>query len=500
MRGAAHVARDRVAQLAVARRAAGPRSQAGRDRGAVDDAGERHARQRVEPGEGVAAHRPRVGGREDDRAAAAVGVPQRRVEQLAPDALRLAVRVHAEQAQAPDPLAHQGEREPDDARPRRRRPSARGIGSLQMRDPVAPTLDPLRVARGLGELRRDLRLQRRPGHVVGGGDVVGCHRADQHRLDSQSINAGRVRPVVNNDRLPFCVPWPSPSRSSRTRRTTKRRSQHKISAAVVQRVPAVPQPPPPAPRLPHVRLLRRAVRSSRPSRATTTITITRPWPLTVRPSLSRSTPTARISVPPRSPRAPRSPPRRACACCCSGPPTAIGDVADGVEVVDAPVSIAKAADPVSAVRSTPDASIVQAARAVADGRRRRRSSPAARPARRSPPACSTSSARAAIFRPGARDPAARPRHAGHAARRRRQRRGRGREHLVQFAFMGAALRAGRARRRARRASALLSNGEEAMKGTPLVLEAHAAARATVAGVRVRRQRRGHRPRPRAPPT
>ena len=61
----------------------------------------------------------------------------------------------------------------------------------------------------------------------------------------------------------------------------------------------------------------------------------------------------------------------------------------GVEVVDAPVSIAKAADPARAVRATPDASIVQAVRAVADGPRRRRSSPAARPAPRSPRACST---------------------------------------------------------------------------------------------------------------
>jgi glycerol-3-phosphate acyltransferase PlsX len=41
---------------------------------------------------------------------------------------------------------------------------------------------------------------------------------------------------------------------------------------------------------------------------------------------------------------------------------------DGVEVVDAPVSIAKEADPAFAVRSTPDASIVQAARSVAEGR------------------------------------------------------------------------------------------------------------------------------------
>src|ERR687889_223134 len=37
------------------------------------------------------------------------------------------------------------------------------------------------------------------------------------------------------------------------------------------------------------------------------------------------------------------------------------------EVAAAPVSIAKAADPAAAVRATPDASIVRAARAVADG-------------------------------------------------------------------------------------------------------------------------------------
>src|ERR1700757_3248799 len=51
-----------------------------------------------------------------------------------------------------------------------------------------------------------------------------------------------------------------------------------------------------------------------------------------------------------------------------GPASEIGAVADGVEVVDAPISIAKAPDPAFAVRTTPEASIVQAARAVADGR------------------------------------------------------------------------------------------------------------------------------------
>ncbi|HEY2439940.1 MAG TPA: phosphate acyltransferase PlsX, partial [Solirubrobacteraceae bacterium] len=36
-----------------------------------------------------------------------------------------------------------------------------------------------------------------------------------------------------------------------------------------------------------------------------------------------------------------------------GPAAAIGSAADGVEVVDAPLSIAKAADPAYAVRSNP---------------------------------------------------------------------------------------------------------------------------------------------------
>ncbi len=51
-----------------------------------------------------------------------------------------------------------------------------------------------------------------------------------------------------------------------------------------------------------------------------------------------------------------------------GPAAQIGAVGPGVEVVDAPISIAKAPDPAFAVRTTPEASIVQAARAVAEGR------------------------------------------------------------------------------------------------------------------------------------
>src|SRR3954464_6653622 len=51
-----------------------------------------------------------------------------------------------------------------------------------------------------------------------------------------------------------------------------------------------------------------------------------------------------------------------------GPAAEIGEVPQHVTVVDAPVSIAKEADPARAARSTPEASIVQAAVAVAEGR------------------------------------------------------------------------------------------------------------------------------------
>src|SRR5271157_276282 len=45
-----------------------------------------------------------------------------------------------------------------------------------------------------------------------------------------------------------------------------------------------------------------------------------------------------------------------------GPAEQLGELPPGIEVVDAPVSIAKAPDPVKAARTTPEASIVQAAR------------------------------------------------------------------------------------------------------------------------------------------
>jgi len=152
-----------------------------------------------------------------------------------------------------------------------------------------------------------------------------------------------------------------------------------------------------------------------------------------------------------------------------GPAAELGDVPDGVEVVDAPLSIAKAADPVRAVRSTPEASIVLAARAVAAGD------------------CdafvaggTTGAALAAglfhvkratgIYRPALALPIPVPGNpvtivdVGANVECRA-------EHLVQFAHMGAALAQvvlGVERPRV----GLLSNGAEAVKGTPLLQETH----------------------------
>src|SRR3954453_11658743 len=156
-----------------------------------------------------------------------------------------------------------------------------------------------------------------------------------------------------------------------------------------------------------------------------------------------------------------------------GPAEEMGTAPDGVTIVDAPVSIAKAADPVAAVRATPDASIVRAARAAA-----------AADADAFVSGGSTGPALAAglfnirrapgIHRPALAIPVPVPEHpvtivdvgANTEVRS---------EHPVQFGFMGAALvqtvlgvehpRVG-----------LLSIGEEDSKGTPLVVEAHAALR------------------------
>jgi phosphate acyltransferase len=151
-----------------------------------------------------------------------------------------------------------------------------------------------------------------------------------------------------------------------------------------------------------------------------------------------------------------------------GPAVELGDGGPGVEVVDAPVSVAKSPDPVRAVRSTPEASIVQAARAVAEGR-----------ADALVCAGGTGAALAAglfnvkrapgIHRPALALPIPVPGHAvtlldvGASVQARP-------EHLVQFAFMGAAF-ASAVLGVERPRIGLLSNGEESERGSELVVQA-----------------------------
>jgi glycerol-3-phosphate acyltransferase PlsX len=156
-----------------------------------------------------------------------------------------------------------------------------------------------------------------------------------------------------------------------------------------------------------------------------------------------------------------------------GPAEAFGeiDAPHGlVEVVDAPVSIAKVRDPVAAARSTKDASIVLAARAVAEGRADALVSGGSTGAALAAGLLNVKRAHG-IYRPALAIPLPVPGRpvtlldVGANAEVRP-------EHLVQFAFMGAALATtvlGIQRPRV----ALLSNGEESIKGTPLVQDAHA---------------------------
>jgi glycerol-3-phosphate acyltransferase PlsX len=152
-----------------------------------------------------------------------------------------------------------------------------------------------------------------------------------------------------------------------------------------------------------------------------------------------------------------------------GPADEIGEVADGIEVVDAPVSIAKAAEPVSAVRATPDASIVRAAQAVASGDCEALVAGGTTGAALAAALFNIKRA-SGIYRPALAVPLPVPNHpvtlvdVGANVECRA-------EHLVQFAHMGAALAQVVLDVSSPRV-ALLSNGEEATKGTPLLQEAY----------------------------
>jgi glycerol-3-phosphate acyltransferase PlsX len=153
-----------------------------------------------------------------------------------------------------------------------------------------------------------------------------------------------------------------------------------------------------------------------------------------------------------------------------GPAAELGDVLEGVEVVDAPLSIAKAADPARAVRGNPQASIVQAVQAVAEGRADALVSGGSTGAVLAASLFSFKRARG-VHRPALAVLVPVPGSpfllldAGANVEVRP-------EHLVQFAHMGAAFMEvvmGVERPRV----ALLSNGEEATKGPEDVIAAHA---------------------------
>jgi phosphate acyltransferase len=156
-----------------------------------------------------------------------------------------------------------------------------------------------------------------------------------------------------------------------------------------------------------------------------------------------------------------------------GPAAELGAAPEGVEIVDAPFSIAKAADPARAVRGNPQASIVQAVEAVAAGRADALVSGGSTGTALAAALFSFKRARG-VHRPALAVVVPVPGSpfllldAGANVEVRA-------EHLVQFAHMGAAFMEvvmGVARPRV----ALLSNGEEANKGPEDVVAAHAALR------------------------
>lgn len=153
-----------------------------------------------------------------------------------------------------------------------------------------------------------------------------------------------------------------------------------------------------------------------------------------------------------------------------GPAAEIGEVADGVTVIDAPASIAKAEEPVAAVRATPDASIVRAAKAVAAGEADAFVAGGSTGAAIAAGLFNIKRARG-VYRPALALPIPVPGSpvlmldVGANVEVRP-------EHLVQFAFMGAAFARAVLGVEAPRV-ALLSNGEEASKGRPELVQAHA---------------------------
>ncbi len=158
-----------------------------------------------------------------------------------------------------------------------------------------------------------------------------------------------------------------------------------------------------------------------------------------------------------------------------GPAAEMGNAGVGVEVIDAPLSIAKEANPAAAARAHPESSIVRAAKAVAAGDADALVSAGATGAALAAGLFNIKRDRG-ILRPALAAQVPVPGapvtlvDVGANTEVRA-------EHLVQFAFMGAALATvvhGVDNPRV----ALLSVGEEATRGTQLVLDVHARLSAT----------------------
>ncbi len=153
-----------------------------------------------------------------------------------------------------------------------------------------------------------------------------------------------------------------------------------------------------------------------------------------------------------------------------GPAAEMGNAGPGIEIIDAPLSIAKEANPAAAARAHPESSIVRAARAVANGDADALVSAGATGAALAAGLFNIKRDRG-ILRPALAAQIPVPGmpvtlvDVGANTEVRA-------EHLVQFAFMGSALASvvhGVERPRV----ALLSVGEEATRGTQLVLDVHA---------------------------
>ena len=347
--------------------------------------------------------------------------------------------------------------------------------------------------------------------------VFARQRASPSACNSHGGRRGR-EPVAGRAALPFREPWPSPSKSNRTRAppsaapstrwrrpsTTRARSATSRAARIGSARSAAA-----------TRAGGRRAASARPPRPLRTAGGLRPttslrrrMPATPRqtvgslarggrasPTLracpsSPSTPTAPTSARPRSPRARTSPPRQGVRVLLFGPAAEMGNAGPGHRGHRRAAVDRQGGQPRRRrARATPSPRSCAPRRAVADG---------------DADALVSAGATGAALAAGALQHQARPRHpaprarradpgpgrAGHARRRRREHRG-ARRAPRAVRLHGRGARAASCTASSGPRVALLSVGEEATRGTPLTLDVHARLSAA-ARAELRRQHRGPR--------